>query len=68
MAIKQNNKNSKINWQFTNKEARMKSKKLYPSINANVTIVTIFSFSLGIPSVVFASQCLTQVYVRMLWS
>lgn len=29
-----NNKNSKINWQFTNKEARIKLKKLYPSINA----------------------------------
>ncbi len=29
-----NNKNSKINWQFTNKEARVKLKKLYPSINA----------------------------------
>lgn len=28
-----NNKNSKINWQFTNKEARVKLKKLYPSIN-----------------------------------
>lgn len=27
-----NNKNSKINWQFTNKEARVKLKKLYPSI------------------------------------
>ncbi len=29
-----NNKNSKINWQFTNKEARVKLKKLYPSIHA----------------------------------
>jgi len=29
-----NNKNSKINWQFTNKEARVKLKKLYPSIYA----------------------------------
>lgn len=28
-----NNKNCKINWQFTNKEARVKLKKLYPSIN-----------------------------------
>ena len=28
-----NNKNSKINWQFTNKEARVKLKRLYPSIN-----------------------------------
>ncbi len=28
-----NNKNSKINWQFTNKEARIKLKKLYPSIH-----------------------------------
>lgn len=28
-----NNKNSKINWQFTNKEARVKLKKLYPSID-----------------------------------
>ena len=27
-----NNKNSKINWQFTNKDARIKFKKLYPSI------------------------------------
>jgi hypothetical protein len=27
-----NNKNSKINWQFTNKDARIKLKKLYPSI------------------------------------
>jgi hypothetical protein len=27
-----NNKNSKINWQFTNKKARVKLKKLYPSI------------------------------------
>jgi hypothetical protein len=29
-----NNKNNKINWQFTNKEARIKLKKLYPSIHA----------------------------------
>jgi hypothetical protein len=27
-----NNKNKKINWQFTNKEARVKLKRLYPSI------------------------------------
>jgi hypothetical protein len=27
-----NNKNSTINWQFTNKEARVKLKRLYPSI------------------------------------
>lgn len=27
-----NNKNKKINWQFTNKNARVKLKKLYPSI------------------------------------
>ena len=27
-----NNKNNKINWQFTNKEARVKLKRLYPSI------------------------------------
>jgi transposase len=27
-----NNKNSNINWQFTNKEARVKLKRLYPSI------------------------------------
>ena len=27
-----NNKNSKINWQFTNKDARIKLKKLYPSL------------------------------------
>ncbi len=30
--IQRNNKNSKINWQFTNKEARVKLKRLYPSI------------------------------------
>ena len=29
-----NNKNRKINWQFTNKKARVKLKKLYPSILA----------------------------------
>ena len=29
-----NNKNKKINWQFTNKEARIKLKRLYPSIHA----------------------------------
>ena len=28
-----NNKNCKINWQFTNKQARVKLKRLYPSIN-----------------------------------
>ena len=28
-----NNKGSKINWQFTNKETRIKLKRLYPSIN-----------------------------------
>ncbi|MFH1529094.1 MAG: IS630 family transposase, partial [Bacteroidota bacterium] len=27
-----NNKNSKINWQFTNDQARIKLKRLYPSI------------------------------------
>jgi hypothetical protein len=27
-----NNKNSKINWRFTTKDARIKLKKLYPSI------------------------------------
>lgn len=27
-----NNKNSKINWQFTTKDARIKLKKLYPSV------------------------------------
>ena len=31
--LNRNNKNSKINWQFTNKEARVKLKRLYPSIN-----------------------------------
>ena len=31
--LNRNNKNSKINWQFTNKEARVKLKKLYPSIH-----------------------------------
>ena len=29
---RRNNKNSKINWQFTNKEERVKLKRLYPSI------------------------------------
>jgi len=29
-----NNKNSKINWQFTTKDARIKLKILYPSIHA----------------------------------
>ena len=29
--IQRNNKNSKINWQFTNEEARIKLKRLYPS-------------------------------------
>jgi hypothetical protein len=29
-----NNKNAKINWRFTTKDARIKLKKLYPSINA----------------------------------
>tara|TARA_R110001592_G_scaffold83271_1_gene246540 strand:- start:55 stop:678 length:624 start_codon:yes stop_codon:yes gene_type:complete len=28
-----NNKNAKINWQFTNKDARIKLKRLYPSIS-----------------------------------
>ena len=28
-----NNKDSKINWQFTNDQARIKLKKLYPSIS-----------------------------------
>jgi len=28
-----NSKKSKINWQFTTKDARIKLKKLYPSIN-----------------------------------
>jgi hypothetical protein len=27
-----NNKNTKINWQFTNEDARVKLKRLYPSI------------------------------------
>ena len=27
-----NNKNSKINWQFTSKDSRIKLKRLYPSI------------------------------------
>ncbi|MCF8239413.1 MAG: IS630 family transposase, partial [Saprospiraceae bacterium] len=27
-----NNKNSKINWQFTTKSARIKLKRLYPSV------------------------------------
>lgn len=31
--INRNNKNKKINWQFTNKEARIKLKNLYPSIH-----------------------------------
>ena len=29
-----NNKNSKINWQFTTTDARIKLKKLYPSIHS----------------------------------
>ena len=29
---KRNNKNVKINWQFTNEQARIKLKRLYPSI------------------------------------
>ncbi|MFZ2323789.1 MAG: IS630 family transposase, partial [Ignavibacteriaceae bacterium] len=28
-----NNKNAKINWQFTTKDARVKLKRLYPSIH-----------------------------------
>jgi hypothetical protein len=28
-----NTKNSKINWQFTTKDARVKLKRLYPSIH-----------------------------------
>jgi hypothetical protein len=28
-----NNKNSKINWQFENKDARIKLKRLYPSLH-----------------------------------
>jgi len=28
-----NNKNSKIKWQFTNKEARRKLRRLYPSLH-----------------------------------
>jgi len=31
--LNRNNKNSKINWQFTNKDARIKLKKLYPSLH-----------------------------------
>jgi hypothetical protein len=31
--LNRNNKNRKINWQFTNKKARIKLKKLYPSIH-----------------------------------
>jgi predicted AAA+ superfamily ATPase len=31
--LHRNNKNRKINWQFTNKEARIKLKRLYPSFN-----------------------------------
>lgn len=31
--IARNNKGSKINWQFTNKDARVKLKRLYPSIH-----------------------------------
>ena len=30
---KRNNKNTKINWQFTTKDARVKLKRLYPSIH-----------------------------------
>ncbi len=32
LAINRNNKNNKINWQFINKEAKVKLKRLYPSI------------------------------------
>lgn len=32
--IHRNNKISKINWQFTNKDARVKLKRLYPSIHS----------------------------------
>jgi hypothetical protein len=28
-----NNKNAKINWQFTSKDARIKLKRLYPSFD-----------------------------------
>jgi hypothetical protein len=28
-----NNKNAKINWQFTNEQARIKLRRLYPSIS-----------------------------------
>ncbi|RRD56306.1 hypothetical protein EII40_13865 [Tannerella forsythia] len=39
-----NNKNSTINWQFTNKDARIKLKRLYPSINnANPELKTLNS-------------------------
>jgi hypothetical protein len=31
--IQRNNKNAKINWQFTNGQARIKLKRLYPSIS-----------------------------------
>jgi len=31
--IQRNNKNAKINWQFTNDQARIKLKRLYPSIS-----------------------------------
>ena len=35
-----NNKNSKINWQFTNKEARVKLKKLFRHYMINLTLVS----------------------------
>ncbi|NLE03965.1 MAG: hypothetical protein GX638_04055 [Crenarchaeota archaeon] len=38
---KRNNKNVKINWQFTNKQARIKLKRLYPSVLTNITQVQI---------------------------
>jgi len=31
--IHRDNKNSKINWQFTTKDARIKLKRLYPPIH-----------------------------------
>lgn len=33
MEANRNNKNSKINWQFTNKDTRIKLKKVYPSLH-----------------------------------
>jgi hypothetical protein len=37
-ARNRNNKNRKINWQFTTKDARVKLKKLYRQFMINITL------------------------------